>query len=431
MAKRAPELSDLHVRNLKDPGLFAVGGVPGLYAQVLPSGAKTWILRASVGGRRRDMGLGGYPEVKLAEAREAAREARRKIREGVDPIEERRQAQIALRRAAALRSARAGQTFADATDHLLDLRSDEWRNAKHRQQWRSTLETYAYPLIGKKPVMDVATSDIVEILEPIWREKTETAKRVRGRIEAVLAGAHARDRQLGEGDRLFPDHWHNPARWGGHLEHHFARPSKVAKVEHHAALAYRDLGDFMVRLRAAGGMGARALEFAILTAARSGEVRGATWSEIDLSERMWTIPGERMKAGKEHRVPLSAPAVALLQAMKDDPDRVAGSACVFSAPSGGQLSDMTLSAVLRRMKVAAVPHGFRSTFKDWAAEQTSFPGELAEVALAHTIKNKVEAAYRRGDMVQKRRQLMEAWARYCATPSAKAGANVQPIRGAA
>lgn len=431
MAKRAEELTDIHVRNLKRPGLYAVGGVPGLYVQVLPSETKTWVLRASIGGRRRDMGLGGYPEVKLAEAREAAREARKKIREGVDPIEERRQAQLALRRAAALRSARTKATFSDATDQLLELRSDEWRNAKHRQQWRSTLETYAFPRIGKKAATDVSTADVVQILDPIWREKTETAKRLRGRIEAVLAGAHARDSQLDKGDRLFPENWQNPARWRGHLEHRFARPSKVAKIEHHAALPYRELGDFIVRLRSAAGMGARALEFAILTAARSGEVRGATWVEIDLEAKVWTIPAERMKAGKEHRVPLSGAAVALLERMRDDPERLAGSPFVFTAPRGGQLSDMTLSAVLRRMNVDAVPHGFRSTFKDWATEQTSFPGEMAEVALAHAIQNKVEAAYRRGDMVQKRRQLMEAWAKFCAAPSAKASGNVTPIRGAA
>lgn len=433
MAKLAAELTDIHVRNLKKPGLYAVGGVPGLYVQVLPSEAKTWVLRASIGGRRRDMGLGGYPEVKLAEAREAAREARKKIREGVDPIEERRQAQLALRRAAALRSARAKATFADATDQFLKVRSDEWRNAKHRQQWRSTLETYAFPRIGKKAVMDITTADVLEVLTPIWREKTETAKRLRGRIEAVLGFAHAEDRKEHEADRafLFPEHWQNPARWRGLLENHLAKPSKVAKVEHHAALPYRELGDFMARLRGAAGMGARALEFAILTAARSGEARGATWDEVDLEAKVWTIPASRMKAGKEHRVPLSGAAIALLERMRDDPDRLAGSPFVFTAPRGGQLSDMTLSAVLRRMKVDVVPHGFRSTFKDWATEQTSFPGEMAEVALAHAIQNKVEAAYRRGDMVQKRRQLMEAWAKFCATPSAKAGGNVTPIRGAA
>jgi integrase len=274
-----------------------------------------------------------------------------------------------------------------------------WRNAKHAQQWRNTLDTYAFPVLGRLIVKDVALPHILAILEPIWKTKTETGTRLRGRLEQVLDWATARGYREGP----------NPARWRGHLDKLLARPAKVAKVEHRAALAFAEIGAFMQQLRAVDGMGARALEFAILTAARSGEVRGATWFEIDLGAKVWTIPPSRMKANREHRVPLSPTVLSLLARLP----RIAGNDLIFPAPRGGPLSDMSLSAVLRRMKVQAVPHGFRSTFRDWTAERTGYPRDAAEMALAHTIGDKVEAAYRRGDLFEKRCRMMTDWATFC------------------
>lgn len=397
MPKKAKEMGPLEVSRLTTAGLHAVGKVAGLYLQVADTGARSWVLRVMIAGKRRDMGLGGYPDVSLAQAREKAQEKRNAASEGRDPIEERRAARSALRasRAAAL-------TFEQCAAAYIAAQEAGWRNAKHAQQWRNTLETYAYPVFGSLLAGDIALPHVLAVLEPIWRTKTETASRLRGRIELVLDWAAARGYREGL----------NPARWRGHLDKLLPRPSKVAKAEHHEALAVGEVGAFMQRLRAADGMGARALEFAILTAARSGEVRGAPWSEIDLKAGAWTVPGERMKAGVEHRVPLSKAALELLRALP----RLAGTDLVFPSPRGGQLSDMTLTAVLRRMEVAAVPHGFRSTFRDWASERTNYPNEMCEMALAHTIGNKAEAAYRRGDMFEKRRQMMDDWAAFCAAP---------------
>jgi integrase len=334
--------------------------------------------------------------VPLKAARDAARVAREKIRNGVDPIEERRAAKSTL-----MAQASRGVTFKQAATEYVAAHEKSWRNPKHRAQWAATLDTYAYPHFGDLAVADVQTAHVLNALRPIWIDKPETAARVRGRIEAVLDAARAEGRIAGQ--------WENPARWRGHLDKLLPSRTKTRRVEHHAALPFKDVGPFLKRLRAAEGMGARALEFAILTAARSGEVRGASWSEIDLTEKVWTVPAERMKAGKAHRVPLSPAAVALLEALP----RIAGSELVFPAPRGGQLSDMTLSAVMRRMKIDAVPHGFRSTFRDWAGERTNYPRDVVEMALAHTIKNKVEAAYRREDALDKRRRLMAEWAAYC------------------
>ncbi len=397
MGRKAAELGPLAVSRLSKPGLHFVGGVSGLALQVLPTGGRTWVMRAVVGGRRRDMGLGGYPDVTVAGAREAARQARAKIREGIDPIEEARAKRSELKAARA-----AALNFSECAAKYIRAHTPSWRNEKHAAQWTSTLETYAYPVMGSLLVRDIAVAHVLAVLEPIWTTKPETASRVRGRMEAVLDWAAARTYRDKD----------NPARWKGHLDKLLPRRSKVAKVEHHTALPVSDVGKFMLSLREQEGMGARALEFAILTAARSGEVRGATWSEIDLKAHEWRIPGDRMKAGREHRVPLSEAAVALLGALP----RVVDNDLVFPAARGGQLSDMTLTAVLRRMKVDAVPHGFRSTFRDWAAERTNYPGDLAEMALAHAISDKVEAAYRRGDLFEKRRKMMNDWAAFCAKP---------------
>lgn len=372
-----------------------VGGVAGLALQVLPSGGRTWILRATIGNRRREMGLGGFPDVTLARAREAAREARDAIRRGIDPIEAGRDARRALKE-----KPLASMTFRSAAEAYIASHEASWKNAKHRSQWTATLDLYAYPVLGEMDVARIELPQILQVLEPIWTTKTETAKRLRGRLEMILDWATAREFRTGP----------NPARWRGHLDKLLAKPSKVRRIVHHRALPVDEMPAFMRRLRAAEGAGARGLEFAILTAARSGEVRGATWSEIDLRQRLWTIDGARMKAGREHRVPLSDSAAKVLAAL---PKGIAGEP-VFVASLGGRLSDMTLAAVLRRLKVNAVPHGFRSTFRDWAAERTTYPNEVAEMALAHAVGNKVEAAYRRGDLFEKRISMMRDWADFCA-----------------
>ena len=407
MPKKASPLTPLAVSRLKAPGLHSVGTVDGLALQVTPTGARSWVLRMLVAGKRREMGLGSYPSVTLAGAHEAARVARSKVREGTDPIGERKALQSALL------AARAGEkTFADCASAYIAAHESGWKNRKHAAQWRSTLEQYARPLIGNMLVRDVSKEHVLAVLQPIWADKTETATRLRARIEKVLDYATS----SGYRDGL------NPARWKGHLENLLAKPGKIAKVKHHRALPYSQVGEFMLALRAQDGIGARALEFAILTAARSGEVRGSTWHELDFEAAVWTIPATRMKAGKEHRVPLSNAAVKVLRAVP----RIAGIDYVFASPRAGQLSDMTLSAVMRRMKIDAVPHGFRSTFRDWAAEQTNYPREAAEMALAHTIGDKVEAAYRRGDLFERRALMMRDWAQFCGRTAAPA--KVIPIK---
>jgi integrase len=394
MGRKAKELGALAVSRLTTPGLHFVGGVSGLSLQVLSSGGRSWVLRATIGTKRRDMGLGGYPDVPLAGARQAARDARCQIRAGVDPIEQKK----VLRSAMSVAQGR-GLTFKAAAEAYIAAHEAGWRNAKHRQQWANSLSTFAYPIVGKLLVQDVALSHVLAILEPIWATKTQTAKRLRGRVEQILDWATARGHRDGP----------NPARWRGHLSQMLAAPTRISKVKHHRAVPVSEVGAFMQRLRGVEGLGARALEFLVLAAARSGEVRGAVWAEIDLSEKVWTVPAGRMKAAKEHRVPLSQAAVKLLRGLPC----VAATELVFPAARGGQLSDMTLTAVMRRMNVDAVPHGFRSTFRDWASEKSSYPRDVAEMALAHSIGNKVEAAYRRGDLFEKRKSMMADWATFC------------------
>jgi integrase len=412
MPKKAKELSAIEVSRLTAPGLHFVGSVSGLALQVTGSGARSWILRATVGTRRRDIGLGGFPDVTLAGAKESARIARAKIKEGIDPVEESKAKRSALEAIQA-----SAITFGEAAAKFIAAHESGWKNAKHAGQWTATLETYAFPTIGKIRVSEIETAHVITILESIWTTKTETASRLRGRIESVLDWATVRGYRKGE----------NPARWRGHLDKLLPARSKVQKVEHHAALDYRDVGAFMVELRKAEGMGAKALEFAILTAARSGEVRGATWSEIDEQAAVWTIPAERMKAEKEQRVPLSDSAVELLRNLP----RIEGTEFVFpnSKEKPTALSDMTLTAVLRRMDMTVTAHGFRSTFRDWAGETTAYPREVIEHALAHQIRDKAEAAYARGTLFDKRRRLMADWAKYCATVAAVG--SVTPIRSSA
>jgi len=354
-------------------------------------------------GRAREMGLGSVADVTLAEAREAAREARALVRQGVDPIAKRQAARAALR----LDAAKA-VTFEECAERYIGSHAAGWRNPKHAAQWPSSLKTYVYPVFGSLPVQAIDTGLVMKAVEPLWVTKTETASRVRGRIESVLDWAAARGYRQGE----------NPARWRGHLENLLPKKSKVSRIEHHAALPYAEIADFMASLRQQEGTAARALEFTILTAARTGEVLGAKWPEIDLEGRLWTIPGERMKAGKEHRVSLSGAAIAVLERMQE----VRSGDHVFpGARARRPISNMALLMTLRRMgRRDLTTHGFRSTFSDWCAEQTNTPSEVREMALAHAVSDKVEAAYRRGDLFEKRRQLMAAWARFCAAPTGEA-----------
>lgn len=413
MPKVARELSALDVKRLQHPGTggnatFAVGGVSGLLMQITPSGGRTWLLRASIGGKRREIGLGGFPDVTLAQARERARETKDQIRRGIDPVEERKAARAKLE-ATRLR----GLTFAEATDKALAAKLDAFKNPKHRQQWENTLRTYAMPELGKMLVDEITVQDVLRVLEPIWQTKTETASRLRGRIEAVLSWATVAGHRTGD----------NPARWAGNLKELLPAASKVAKQGNHPAVQIDDAPRWFAAVKKRAGIGARALEFAALTGTRSQEVRGARWDEIDLATEMWVVPAERMKMDREHRVPLSPAAISLLEELP----RFDGNPLVFPAPRGGAMTDMTMSAAMKRAHAAdvaaggagfldrvsrrpAVPHGLRSTFRDWVAERTGFPGEMAEIALAHKISNAVEASYRRGDMIEKRRTMMAAWA---------------------
>lgn len=424
MPKKAVELGPLAVGNIRKVGLNFVGGVSGLALNVMPSGGRSWILRVRVGKKRRDMGLGGYPDVTLAQARDAARKAREKIKAGVDPIEEQHKARelLMLGQANAVPFSKAAETY-------IETHEPGWQNAKHGQQWRNTLKTHAYPTIGEVLVSDITLPHILSVLEPIWRTKTETAVRVRGRIERVLDWATVKGYR----------HGLNPARWKGHLDNLLPAPGKISEEEHFPALPFSLVGAFIAELREERGTGARALEYGILCASRSAEIRGAVWREIDFDEKVWTIPAKRMKIKKkEHRVPLSDAAIELLHAQWNEAAALSETgepnrdAIIFRAPRGGQLSDGTLNAVIDRMHTGKNPgwvdskgrrivqHGFRSTFRDWVSERTNYPGDAAEAALAHTIPDKVEAAYRRGDLFQKRRALMSDWANYLAKPEKSA-----------
>jgi integrase len=412
-------LSAVQVSKISEPGRYGDGG--GLWLQVSKARrggdhvTKSWIFRYMIEGKARSMGLGDLATFSLKEARERARNARQMVADGIDPLE----AKHATR--AAARAEDAGKiSFADAAARYIKTHAAGWRNAKHGEQWKNTLKTYADPVIGQLSVADVETAHIMTILEPIWTAKTETASRVRGRIESVLDWATARGYRKGD----------NPARWRGHLDQLLPARGKVAKVKHHGALPYADLPEFMAALRSMQSVSARALEFTILTAARTGETIGARWSEIDLEAKIWTVPGDRMKSGRAHRVPLSDQAFAIIEAM---PREGEGDGFIFPGGRKGRgLSQMAMLELLRGMDgmQGFTVHGFRSTFRDWAAEQTNFPRDLAEAALAHAVADKVEAAYRRGDAIEKRRRMMDAWQRFAAQPT-DGGKVVKLARGAA
>ncbi|OAN73270.1 integrase [Rhodobacteraceae bacterium EhC02] len=398
-------LSPRFVETVTEPGKYFDG--QGLFLRVQSNGSKQWVQRITIRGKRCELGLGSPPAVSLATARQMALENRGKAMLGGDPLQERREA-------------RSGLTFVAAMDLYLAAKLDEFRNEKHKKQWRATLDTYACPVLGPKLVSEITVQHILKVLEPIWQTKTETASRLRGRIENVLSWATVAGHRTGD----------NPARWKGNLSELLPKAAKVAKSENQPALALGDVRRWWTELSQREGMAARALEFLTMTASRSGEVRGMTWDEIDFGPEgvatlattaTWTIPASRMKAGRTHRVPLTPEAVTLLKALprrKDSP-------YVFHALKGGQLSDMTLSAVMRRMQEAevkagragfldpqnkrpAVPHGLRSTFRQWAAEQ-GFPRDMAELALAHFIGTDVERAYQRSDLMERRRDMMAAW----------------------
>jgi len=416
---RTGKLTAVEVTKAKGPAVLHDGG--GLYLRVAAPreirgvevpGAKSWVFRFQLDGKRRDMGLGPFPDILLAEAREKAAGYRKQRHEGIDPLD----AKGAQRRAERVSVAK-GRTFRECAVEFIEKNRAGWRNAKHAAQWTATLATYVYPTLGELPVSAIDAGLVVQVLDPIWAEKPETASRVRGRIEAVLDAATVR------GFRQGP----NPAQWKGNLAHILPARGKVRKVEHHAALAIDGMSEFLDALRGREGMAARALEFAILTAGRTGEVLGARWDEIDLDAKVWTVPAGRMKAGREHRVPLSDAALALLDRVRPlalmtdgKPDSTAP---VFPGLRRAfPLSNMVMLMLLRRMKRGDLTaHGFRSTFSDWAAERTAYPREVVEMALAHSIESRVEAAYRRGDLFEKRRQLMKAWAKFCSAPAATGG----------
>lgn len=399
MALNVNKLSALAVSKMTKPGYYGDGA--GLYLQVSQSGSKSWIFRFTLASKQREMGLGAVHTVDLATARVKAKACRLLLLDGKDPLEVRKASKLAE----ALEAARM-ITFDQCASAYIAAHRGGWKNAKHAAQWVSTLATYASPIIGALPVAAVDTALVVKVLGPIWQDKTETATRLRGRIESILDWATTSKYRVGE----------NPARWRGHLDNLLATPSKIAPVKNHPALPWAEMSEFMPGLRGCEGLAARAVEFAILTACRSGEVRGATWGEIDIGAQVWTIPGERMKAGREHRVPLSSAALALLARVPR-----MGTVIFEGRKKDSLLSDMSLTSVLRRMNRRDITvHGFRSTFRDWCAEAVgnTFPREICEHALAHSLPDKVEAAYRRGDLLEKRVLLMQAWAEFC--DSAKA-----------
>lgn len=415
MARPVNKLSVRETQRDLAPGLYGDGG--GLYLQVSSlkdragkeSRTKSWVFRFMLAGKARKMGLGDFDRVSLKDAREKARQAYGLVQDGVDPIESRRarRAALALERAKTV-------TFKECAEKYIAAHEATWRNEKHRDQWKNTLATYAYPVIGSLSVADVDIGLVLKILEPIWAEKPETATRVRGRIETILNWATVRKYRSGD----------NPARWRGHLEQVLPRRSKVSRVKHHTAVPFTELPDLMDELRQREGISAKALEFTILTAARTNEATGARWSEIAFKEKVWIVPAERMKGGREHRVPLSDAAIALLESLPRE-----GSYIFPGAKKDSTLSNMAMLELLRGMRSnGETVHGFRSSFRDWASERTAYPNEVAEMALAHAVRDQTEAAYRRGDLFEKRRRMMTDWATYCAQPQQPAN-NVVAMRG--
>ena len=401
----AEKITALFVKHISRPGKYGDGG--NLYLQVrkstrkIPSDAvtKSWLFRYSRFGKDVWMGLGPYPDVSLSDARNLATQERKKILKDIDPLSDKRARRIAARAAHDNML-----SFAECAELYVESQAPGWSNPKHIEQWRNTLKNLAGPVMGHLPVDQIDTALVMRCIEPIWASKTETASRLRGRIEAVLDWAAVRGYRKGD----------NPARWRGHLDKLLPRPSQVARVKHHPALPFTEIGVFMQQLRHDAGIASRALEFTILTAARTNEVIQARWSEFDLDRKTWVVPAGRMKSKREHRVPLSDAAVTVLTAARGHSRRN-----VFPGHKrGSHLSNMAMMQVLKRLDRAGITiHGFRSTFRDWCAECTNYPSDVAEMALAHVLRDKTEAAYRRGDLFEKRAKLMADWARYCSKPS--------------
>lgn len=397
MPKKVRDFSAIEIKNLIKPGRYAVGNIPGLMLFVKDTGTRSWVYRTRYGGKRLNIGLGGYPQISLKLAKEKAIDAKILIDKGINPIEQKRSI-----KAAVIASQNGHITFKEAAIICHDKKSPEFRNKKHSKQWFRSLELYALPIIGNMPVSDIGLNEVLTVLEPIWRDKTETATRLRQRIEDILNWAKVS--KFREGD--------NPAKWQGNLDAILPKPGKIKKVKHHRALPYKEIYSFIHRLREREEtMTAKCLEFLIMTASRSQEVRLAEWTEIDFQEKVWKVPAEHMKAGRPHKVPLSDEMLNLLFNLP----RFQDSPYLFPAPQGGAFSDMALSMLCRRMKVAGTPHGFRSTFRDWAAEQTNYPRDVCEMALAHSLGSKTEEAYLRSDLFDKRRLLMNDWNLYINT----------------
>ena len=432
MPKLVKELTALEVKRLNRPGWHAVGGVAGLLLQVRPpsrEGApapRSWILRLSVAARRQPIGLGSYPQMSLAEARDVARKLSLDAKSGVDLLARKRS-----ERSAVLAQAARNKTFRECADAYLEAHASDYTNLKHRQQWASTLETYAFPVIGRMLTADVTMRHILDVLQqhtrhrdssagPLWNTKPETAKRLLDRLRCVLDYATVNEYRSGP----------NPATWKGYLDTQLPSPRGLKTVKHQPAIHHTLIRDFMLHLRRNQSISAKALEFLVLTAVRSGSVREANWSEIDLHQRVWIIPAAHTKTKREHRVPLQPQAIQLLNSLP----QLAGSNKVFPSPKGNALSDMALSQLMRGMRergeltVDAVPHGFRSSFRDWAAEQTSYPDEIRKAASGHTVGNQVQAAYQRTDLLEKRRNLMNDWANFLDRPPTSSTANITPIK---
>jgi integrase len=432
MPKIAKPLNDLQVRRITRVGWHAVGGVAGLLLQVrkpAKEGAqipRSWILRVKVGDQRQPIGLGSYPQVSLADAREQAGKLVMEAKQGVN-LKAKKRAQ----RSSLIAAAAKNKTFRECAEAYMEAHSSDYSSDKHRKQWPATLEAYAYPVIGNMLVSDIVMRDIRNVLEQetvvdkdtkgkLWFVKTETAKRLLGRIKTVLDYATVNEYRSGT----------NPAQWTGHLSTQLPSPKKLQKKEHHPAVPYQQIGDFMFKLRTNPSISAKALEFLILTAVRSGSVRQAEWSEIDFENALWAIPAEHTKARQEHRVPLQPQAIALLKSLPV----MAGSSIIFPSPKGNALSDMAFSQLMRGMRergeltVEAVPHGFRSTFRDWAAEQTAYPDEIRKAASGHTVGDAVKEAYQRTDLLEKRRNLMGEWAKFLAQKTIHKTTIITPIR---
>lgn len=432
MPKIAKSLSPVEVNRLKTAGWHAVGGVAGLLLQVreaIREGApvsRSWILRVRIGDKRQPLGLGSYPQVSLAEAREQAKKLVADARLGVNLKEQRKSARSAILSAAA-----RNKTFQECADAYMEAHSQDYANEKHRKQWGSTLDTYAYPIVGRMLVSDITMRSVLDVLlqdtqssdktiGKLWHTKTETAKRLLGRIKTVLDFATVNEYRTGT----------NPAQWTGHLETQLPSPKKLAAIKHHPAIPYADMGDFMGKLRSNGSMSAKALEFLILTGVRSGSVRLADRAEIDFAKKLWVIPAAHTKTKQEHRVPLAPQVITLLSSLPT----LAGTTKLFPSVRGGALSDMALSQLMRGMRergqiqIEAVPHGFRSTFRDWGAEQTSYPDEIRKAASGHTVGDSVQQAYQRTDLLEKRRRMMNDWAQFLDQPNASSSTKVVSLR---